>query len=85
MTEAAHEFLEATLKSFPAIGLEFPDLTRTRTRNFSAAPKAPYQRNLKRELLRLGLSRENVSRLLYAVRLVSKLGAGGRKPKTSDP
>lgn len=78
MTEAAHEFLDATLKSFPAIGLEFPEMTRTRTRNFSKAPRAPYQRNLKRDLRRFGLARETVSRLLYAVRLVSKLSEGLR-------
>lgn len=75
MAAAAHEFLDATLRSFPAIGLEFQDLAPTRTRNFSRAPKAPYQRNLKRELQGLGLSRENVSRLLYAVRLTPKLSA----------
>lgn len=75
MSEAAHEFLDATLKSFPAIGLEFQDLAQTRTRNFSRAPRAPYQRNLKRELRGLGLSRENVTRLLYAVRLTPKLSA----------
>jgi hypothetical protein len=76
----ARAFLDATMRTYPAIAIDYPGFTRAMLRQISRAPKAPVQRNTKRALRTLRLTRENVSRLLYAVRLVPTLSPGLRPP-----
>lgn len=69
----AHAFLQQAMEEFPALALDFPLDSPQAIRRSERSPLAPHQKRAKAALIRAGVPKDLIERLLFAVGLVPSL------------